>query len=43
MLYFDRIDVYEWIDGNKTRKSKRCDICRYWYFLNKGFKCQLNA
>ena len=29
MLYYDRYDV------NKTSKSKDCDICHYWYFLNK--------
>ena len=38
MLYNDRIDVSERIDVNKTSKSKECDICHYWYFLNKGFK-----
>ena len=27
MLYFSRIDVSEWIDVNKTNKSKECDIC----------------
>ena len=37
MLYFDRIDVSEEIDVNKISKSKECDICHYWYFLNKGF------
>ena len=40
MLCFDRIDVSEGIDVNKTSKSKKCDICHYWYFLNKGFKFQ---
>ena len=25
---------------NKTRTSKECDICHYWYFLDKGFKFQ---
>ena len=43
MLYFERIDISEWIDVNKTRKSNECDICRYWYFLNKGFKFQPNV
>ena len=43
MLYFDRIGVSEWIDANKTRKSKECDICHYWYFLNKDFKFQPNV
>ena len=42
MAYFDRIDVSEGIDVNKTRESKECDICHYWYFLNKGFKFQPN-
>ena len=43
MLYFDRIDVSEGIDVNKTSASKECDICHYWYFLNKGFKFQPNV
>ena len=30
MLYFDRIDVSEAIDINKTSASKECDICHYW-------------
>ena len=34
MLYFDRI---EGIYINKKSASKECDICRYWYFLDKGF------
>ena len=33
MLYHDRIDVPEGIDVNKTSKSKKYDICHYWYFL----------
>ena len=40
MLYYDRIEVSEEIDINKTSASKECDICHYWYFLNKGFKFQ---
>ena len=39
-LYFDRIDVSEEIDVNKTSASKEFDICHYWYFLNKVFKFQ---
>ena len=42
MLYYDRIDVTEGIDVNKTRESKECNICHYWYFLNKGFTFQPN-
>ena len=40
MLYYDRIEFSKVIDVNKTSKSKECDICHYWYFLNKGFKFQ---
>ena len=29
MLYFDRIDVSEEIDVNKTSASKECDVCHY--------------
>ena len=34
---------FEGIDVNKTSESKECDICQYWYFLNKGFKFQPNV
>ena len=30
MLYFDRADVSEKIDINKTSESKECDIFHYW-------------
>ena len=36
LLYFDRIDVSKGSDINKTRASKECDICHYWYFFKKG-------
>ena len=38
MLDFDRIDVSEEIDVNKTSASTECDICHYWYFLNYKFQ-----
>ena len=31
MPYFDRIDVSEGIDVNKTSASKECDIGHSWY------------
>ena len=37
MLEYDRIDISEGIDTNKTSVSKECDICHYWYFLDKNF------
>ena len=38
MLEYDRIDISEGTDINKTNASKECDICHYWYFLSTGFK-----
>ena len=29
MLEYDRIDILEGIDVNKTNGSKECDICHY--------------
>ena len=43
MLYYDRIDVSEGIDVNKTSTSKECDVCHYRYFVNLSFKFQPNA
>ena len=31
MLYYDRIDISEGTDVNKTSESKEC---HYWYFLD---------
>ena len=38
MIYYDRIDVSEGNDVNKTSASKECDVCHYWYYLNYSFK-----
>ena len=38
MLEYDRIDISEGIDINKTNSSKECKICRYWYVKDIGFK-----
>ena len=37
MLEYDKINISEGIDVNKTDKSKKCMLCRYWYFLDKNF------
>ena len=37
MLEYDRIDISEGIHMNKTSALKECDICHYWYFLDKNF------
>ena len=41
MLEYDRIDISEGIDINKTNALKEYDICHYWYFKNIGFKYEL--
>ena len=37
MLYYDRSDVSEGTDVEKTRALKDCDVCHYGYFLNYSF------
>ena len=37
MLEYDRIDISEGIDINKTNKSKECMPCHYWNFLDNNF------
>ena len=37
MLKSDRIDISEGIDVDETNKPRECDICHYWYFLDKDF------
>ena len=37
MLEYNKIDISEGIDVNKSDKSKKCDICHYCYFLDKNF------
>ena len=37
ILEYNRIDILEGIDVNKTSESKGCDICHYWYFKDIGF------
>ena len=43
MIYFDRIDISEGIDVDKTSASKECDIFHYWYFLNYNCTFQPNV
>ena len=40
MLQYDRIDISEGIEFNKSNKSVKCMICHYWYFKDVGFKYQ---
>ena len=40
ILQYERIEVSEVIDVNKSDKSKECTICHYWYFKDIGYKYQ---
>ena len=37
MLKYDKIDITEGIDVDKTNKSRECMFCHYWCYLNKNF------
>ena len=37
MFKYDKIDITEGIDVDKTNKSKECVFCHYWYYLNENF------
>ena len=39
MLEYDRIDISEVIDIKKCKEtSKECNLCKFYYFLDKNFK-----
>ena len=38
MLQFQKINVSEGIDVNKTSASKECELCHYWFF--KDIECK---
>ena len=38
MLQYEKIDVSEEIDLNKSDKSKDCMICHYLYFKDNSYK-----
>ena len=40
MLEYDRIDFSEGIVINKCKYiSKKCSLCKFYYFLDKNFNC----
>ena len=43
MLRYQKIDVSEGIDLNKTSTSKECKLCHYWFFKDSGFKFKFNT
>ena len=40
MLQYEKIDVSEGIAVNKISASKECELCRYWFFKDVGFRLE---
>ena len=38
MLRYQKIDISEGRDINKTNTSKEWELCHYWFFKDIGFK-----
>ena len=38
MLQYEKSNISEGIEINKTIASKECMLCHYWYFKDFGFK-----
>ena len=38
MLQYEKIDISEGIDVNKSSASKECELGHYWFFKDIGFK-----
>ena len=38
MSRYQKIDISEGIDVNKTTALKECEVCHYWFFKDIGFK-----
>ena len=36
ILQYEKIDVSEGIDINKTCLSNECELCHYWFFKDVG-------
>ena len=38
MMQYNKADVSEGTDSNKTSASKECELCHYWFLNDIGFK-----
>ena len=38
MMQYEKIDISEGIDINKSNELKECIICLYWYFKDIGYR-----
>ena len=42
-MQYNKIDVSEGIDVNKTSSSKECELGHFWFFRDIGFKFEEHA
>ena len=38
VLQYEKIDVSDGIDVNKTSALEECELCHYWFFKDIGFR-----
>ena len=43
MLQYEKVNISEVIDTNKTSASKECMLCHCWYFKDVGFEFELHV
>ena len=43
MLEHNRTHIFEGIDVDKTKESRKCIICNYYYFFGIHFRFQLKV
>ena len=43
MLYYNKINISEGININKSNKSKECMICHHWYILDDNYKYEVEV
>ena len=43
MLQYEKIDVSEGIDVNKTSGPKECELSHYWFLKVVGFKFRIDV
>ena len=41
MLEYEKIEISEGTDVNKSGNSKECSLCHFWYFIDKNFNYEL--
>ena len=43
MMQYNKTNVSEETDVNKTSASEKCEVCHYWFSKDIGFKFEENV